>query len=133
MTVQSQEEYSFDQMDRQFLFNFSQYVLYCRGVYKVGNVYNDLKKVLSIISGKNVSDINNQDVFDVALKLFLCIYRRNDPNFLFQVVNPFMQGQTEVNHETYLLRLLRGISRAKITFPLQKANYNILPAAEPKA
>ena len=127
MSTLSKEEYSFNQVDRQFLFAHSHFVLYCRGVYKVTNVYNDLKKVLNVITGKSPEQISNQDVFDTALKIFLCIFRRNEPLFMYQVLNPFMQGNTSITHEEYLLRILRGVARANVTFPLQKPNYNILP------
>ena len=69
----------------------------------------------------------NQEIFDTALKIFLTVFRRNQPQFLYQVLNPFMQGNTTIEHEEYLVRLLRGIARVPGGFPLQKPNYNILP------
>ena len=126
------EEYSFDQVDRKFLYANSHVVLYAKGFYKITNIYNDLKKIISISTGKNVDKITNREVFELVLKIFLCLYRRNDPQLLFSVLNVFDSGADSVTHEDVLLRLIRGVSKIQGGFQLQKPNYNILDQPESK-
>jgi len=45
----------FDEFDHQLL-------LYAKGWYRQNNVLNDLKKIISIVSGTSVNDIKNGDV-----------------------------------------------------------------------